>query len=89
MYVQSGLVAPSAVFCVMVPTGGQTTSLVTKLEACPSACDDRGVRTTANLKLVATWHESEAGDAVADHDNSDQEQNQNHDRHIVLHQPLA
>jgi hypothetical protein len=32
--------------------------------------------------------ESEASDAIADHDNSDHEQNHDHDRHIVLHQPL-
>jgi hypothetical protein len=33
-------------------------------------------------------HESETRDAIADHDNSDHEHNQDHDRHIVLHQPL-
>jgi hypothetical protein len=32
--------------------------------------------------------ESEACDAIADHDNSDHEQNHDHDRHIILHQPL-
>lgn len=32
--------------------------------------------------------ESEASDAIADHDNSDHEQKHNHDRHIVLNQPL-
>ena len=31
--------------------------------------------------------ESDASDAIADHDNSDHEQSHNHDRHIVLHQP--
>jgi hypothetical protein len=33
-------------------------------------------------------HESETRDAIADHDNSDHEHNQDHDRHIVLQQPL-
>jgi hypothetical protein len=32
--------------------------------------------------------ESEARDAIADHDNSDHEQNQPHDRRIVLYQPF-
>jgi hypothetical protein len=32
--------------------------------------------------------ESEASDAIADHDNSDDDQKHNHDRHIVLHQPF-
>jgi hypothetical protein len=32
--------------------------------------------------------ESEASDAIADHDNSDHEQKHNHDRHILLNQPL-
>ena len=38
--------------------------------------------------LVVRLGESEASDAIADHDNSDHEQKHNHDCHIVLHQPL-
>ena len=52
--------------------------------------------TTTCLTETGSWSsgcfvrlvESEASDAIADHDNSDHEQNHDHDCHIVLHQPL-
>ena len=40
------------------------------------------------VRLLVRLVESEAGDAIADHDDSDHEQNHDHDRHVVLHQPL-
>jgi hypothetical protein len=38
--------------------------------------------------FVRLVESGEASDAIADHDNSDHEQNHGHDRHIVLHQPF-
>jgi hypothetical protein len=38
--------------------------------------------------FVPLVESEEASDAIADHGSSDHEQNHDHDRHIVLHQPL-
>ncbi len=45
-------------------------------------------RASGSSRCFVRLVESEASDAIADHDNSDHEQNHDHDRHIVLHQPL-
>ena len=45
-------------------------------------------RSSGSSRSFVRLVESEASDAIADHDNSDHEQKHDHDRHIVLHQPL-
>jgi hypothetical protein len=82
------LEAPSTAFCVMVPTQwrGDIASERDRGVAPPALRRPRRPRCLQQAR--GDRHELEAGDAIADHDNSDYEQNHNHDRHIVLHQPL-
>ena len=74
--------------------GGRGPSWIRPCPQCVPEGDDASQPSEADAEIMPVRQRSyipvhsEARDAIADHDNSDHEQKETHDRHIVLHEPL-